>query len=300
MRLRGSSRGRPHGDDGNGGVLVAVTKLISLAEATELVGDGCSLGIGGVLARRKPIAFLASLVAARRRRLRLVSFLAGLDVDLLVAAAAVIEVRSGYVGFEQLGFAPSFERAVDAEEVRALEYSEMLFTAGLRASGAGLPFMPTRGAAGSDLLDELGLRSVQCPYTGERVTAVPALAPEVCVIHADAADQRGNVALPAVRDFLFDSDALLARASGAVIVTAERIVATDALRGNGALLFSYEVDAVVQRRMGPGRPGSPAATSRTRRGSRRIWRRRGQIQRRPPPRSRPRFARHDARASGDR
>ncbi len=238
---------------------MAVSKLISLAEATDLVADGCTLGIGGVLARRKPIALLSSLLAARRRRLRLVSFLAGLDVDLLVAAAAVTEVRSGYVGFEQLGFAPAFERAVDAQEVRALEYSEMLFTAGLRAAGAGLPFMPTRGAAGSDLLDELGLRSVQCPYSGERVTAVPALAPDVCVIHADAADQRGNVALPAVRDFLFDSDALLARASRAVIVSAERIVATDALRGNGALLFSYEVDAVVHAPHGAWPTGVPGS-----------------------------------------
>ncbi len=249
--------------------VVTGSKLISLAEAAALVGDGCRLGIGGVLTRRKPIALLAA-VAERVASgtgggpvgLEIVSFLAGLDVDLLVAAGVAAEVRSGYVGFEQLGFAPAFSLAVEGGALRAHEYSEMLFTAGLRAAGAGLPFMPTRGATGSALLGELGLQTVRCPYSGEDVTAVPALAPDVTVIHADAADAQGNVALPAVRDFLFDSDALLARASSSVIVSAERIVETAELRGQGALLFSYEVDAVVHAPGGAwptALPGSYAA-----------------------------------------
>lgn len=227
--------------------------MISLEAAAELVPDGASVGIGGVLLRRKPIALL-SLLAAQRRELRLYSFLAGLDIDLLIAAGAVAEVHAGYVGFEQWGFAPAYERAVDAGRIRAAEYSEMLFTAGLRASAAGLPFLPTRGARGSDLVAELGFEEVACPYSGERLTAVPAMRPDVCLIHADAADTSGNVALPAVRDFLYDADALLARASGTVIVTVERLVSTDELRGHGALLFSYEVDAVVPA-PGGARPG---------------------------------------------
>ena len=66
------------------------------------------------------------------------------------------------------------------------------------------------------------------------------------MIHAEAADERGNVIAPSTRDFLFDADATLARASATVIVTAERIVPTSEIRDGGALLFSYEVDAVVE------------------------------------------------------
>jgi glutaconate CoA-transferase subunit A len=220
--------------------------VISLTDATGLVDDGGSLALGGVLLRRKPIAFLAALADAGRRELRLYSFLASLDVELLVARGAAAEVHAGYVGFEQLGFAPAYGRAVDSGEVRAFEYSELLFVSGLRASGAGLPFFPTRGAIGSDILPELGVEEITCPYTGELLLAAPALRPDVCVIHAEAADGQGNVMAPSTRDFLFDSDATLARAAARVIVTTERIVPTAEIRDGDALLFSYEVDAVVE------------------------------------------------------
>jgi glutaconate CoA-transferase subunit A len=225
---------------------VTASKLTSLDGAVELVQDGALLGIGGVLLRRKPIAFLSALAAAGRASLRLATFLASLDVDLLVARGAVAEVHAGYVGFEQLGFAPAFGTAVAAGEVRALEYSELLFVSGLRASLAGLPFLPTRGAQGSDLVAELGVREIACPYTGERLLAAPALRPDVTVIHAEAADERGNVLAPTTKDFLFDADANIARAADAVVVTAERIVPTEEIRRGGALLFSYEVTAVVE------------------------------------------------------
>lgn len=220
-------------------------KVIGLDAAVGLVGDGARLGIGGVLLRRKPIAFLDALADAGCRDLRLYSFLASLDVELLVRRGAVAEVHAGYVGFEQLGFAPAYAAAVADGSVRAVEYSELVFVAGLRASLAGLPFMPTRGATGSDLVPELGLERVSCPYTGESLIAAPALRPDVCVLHAEAADDRGNVLAPATRDFLFDADQTLARASERVVVTVERVVPTREIRGR-ALLFSYEVDAVVE------------------------------------------------------
>jgi glutaconate CoA-transferase subunit A len=225
---------------------VASTKVISLDAATGLVADGARLAVGGILLRRKPVAFLSALAAAGRRDLRVYSFLASLDVELLVARGAVAEVHAGYVGFEQLGFAPAFGRAVAAGDVRAFEYSELVFVSGLRASLAGLPFLPTRGARGSDLVEELGLQELACPYTGERLLAAPAIRPDVCVIHAEAADEQGNVMAPSTHDFLFDADATLARASETVIVTTERVVSTEELRRGGALLFSFEVDAVVE------------------------------------------------------
>jgi glutaconate CoA-transferase subunit A len=224
---------------------VARSKVISRSDALELVPDGARIAVGGTLLRRKPVAFLTALALAGRRDLRLYSFLASLDVELLVALGAASAVHSGYVGFEQLGFAPAFRAAADAGTIEAYEYSELLFTTGLRASVAGLPFLPTRGAAGSDLIAELGLRTVTCPYTGEDLTAVPALRPDVCVLHAEAADANGTIAAPSTRDFLFDADALLARASERVIVTVERIATEQEVRDAGALVYGFEVEAVV-------------------------------------------------------
>lgn len=222
------------------------SKLIPLDEAVTLVDDGASLALGGVLLRRKPMAFLAALADAGRRDLRLYCFLASIDVEYLVARGAVAETHTGYVGFEQLGFAPAYGAAVNGGGVRPFEYSELLFVAGLRAAGSGVPFLPIRGAIGSDLVPELGLRETACPYTGEALLAAPAMRPEVCVIHAEAADERGNVISPSTHDFLFDTDAALARAADRVIVTAERIVPTAEIRRREALLFSFEVDAVVE------------------------------------------------------
>ncbi len=233
------------------------SKQIDLAEAVGLVHDGASLGLGGVLLRRKPMAFVDALADAGRRGLRLYCFLASLDVELLVARGCVAETHTGYVGFEQLGFAPSYGRATTDGTVVPFEYSELLFVAGLRAAGSGVPFLPIRGALGSDLVPELGLRETICPYTGEVLLAAPAISPDVVVIHAEAADTAGNVLAPSTHDFLYDADAALARAAERVIVTTERIVHTNEIRGRDALLFSFEVDAVVEAPRGAWPTGVP-------------------------------------------
>ena len=218
-------------------------KQLSLDEAVDLVVDGCALGIGGVLLKRKPMGFLAATARAGRRRLTAVTFLGSLDVELLAGAGAIDEFRGGYVGFEHLGFAPAFSAAVAAGSIRYLEYSEFLFVSGLRAAAAGLPFLPSKGGAGSALIQELGLVDVIDPYTGTPVLAIPAISPDVTVIHAEVADRRGNVGRPQSVDFLSDFDVNLARASRSVVVTAERVV--DHIDGPAAL-FAHEVSAVVE------------------------------------------------------
>lgn len=229
---------------------------LPLARALELVPDGATLGIGGVLLKRKPMRFLAALVEAGRADLVAVTFLGSLDVEMLATAGALAEVRSGYVGFEHLGFAPAFSQAVEAGTVRYVEYSELLFVSGLRAAAAGLPFLPSLGGMGSALPGELGLVEITDPYTGAPVLAVPALAPDVSVIHAEVADRHGNVGQAVSVDFLSDFDLILARASKALIVTVERLV--DTLEGPAAL-FAHEVTAVVEVPGGARPTGVPGA-----------------------------------------
>jgi glutaconate CoA-transferase subunit A len=221
-----------------------MSSVKTLDEVVAEIPDGASVGLGGVLLKRKPMAAVAALVHSGRRDLRVFTFLGSVDVEALVSAGAVSEVHGGYVGFEQLGFAPAAKAAFEDGSVAFHEYSEFLFVAGLRASLAGLPFMPAKGGAGSDLVEELGFVEIADPYTGIPVLAVPALRPDVTFIHADAADEEGNVAAPAAPDFLWDFDANIARAAERVIVTVERLVSRATVAAN-AMLYAHEVDAVV-------------------------------------------------------
>ncbi len=216
---------------------------VSLAEAAELVADGDAVGTGGALTARKPVALLDA-VARRRRGLALWTLLGSLDAELLAARGALAEAHAIYVGFEQLGAAPAFEAAVGAGRVRFGEHSELAFVGGLRAAVAGLPFMPSRGLAGSGVAADLGLRRVDCPYSGERLYALPAIRPDVALIHAEAVDRDGNVLGPAEPYFLHDYDATIARAARRVVVSAERVAASQEAR-RPVLLFAHEVDAIV-------------------------------------------------------
>lgn len=223
------------------------TKVMSLATAVGMIDDGMALAAGGVLLHNKPLRFLDAVGRAGRRGLRYHTFLGSLDVEVLIARGAVEELHAGYVGFEELGFAPLYQAAVRDESVRVVEYTEYLFMAGIRAAGAGLPFMPTKGGMGSDVAAELGFIEIEDPYSGSPVLAVPAFHPDVSVIHARLADSLGNIAAPPDRTFLWDYDVNVSRAARRVIVTAEEVAdpADFRARAGDVLLYGHEVDAVV-------------------------------------------------------
>ena len=219
---------------------------MGIADALALVPDGCELGVGGILMTRKPVALLDA-IGRSRRGLTLSTLLGSLDAEILAAHNALSGAKTIYVGFEQLGSAPAYEQGVARGEIAAAAYSELLFIGGLRASIAGLPFLPTRGAEGSDVAAELKVQTVTCPYTGEQLLAARAVRPDVAILHAEAADNHGNVLGSAERDFLFDFDANIARAAVRVVASVERVAGAEEMRRRrrDVLLFGHEVDAVV-------------------------------------------------------
>jgi glutaconate CoA-transferase subunit A len=219
-----------------------MTKLTTLDAALAVVTDGASVGMGGVLGRRRPLAAAAALAAAGRRRLHVYSFLAGAETELLVDAGCLATLTSGYLD----PAAPRLPDLLAARGVRWNLVSEHVFVGGLRAAAAGLPFWPTLGAAGSDLVGELGLREVICPYTGRPVLAVPATPLDVAVVRADAATAGRAVLAPAEREFLDDADVGLARAARHVVVTVDRLASDgEAAGGRHTVLAPFEVDALV-------------------------------------------------------
>lgn len=220
----------------------AADKVITAEQFVSLVPHDAFLAIGGVLLRRKPMRLIELLCADDRPPLRIASFLGSLDVEWLAVHQRISSLTTGYVGMETLGPAPAWSDALEKRQATMRESSELMFVSGLRASAAGLPFMPSRGAQGSDLATEANLEHVVCPYTGQVLWAMPALRPDVAVIHTEQADRFGNVDRPSEQDFLWDTDLLLARAAKTVIVSVERIVPTADLIH--PVLFAHEVHHV--------------------------------------------------------
>ncbi len=202
-----------------------MSKLTSLTEAAALVANGASLALGGVTLYRRPMAFAMALLARYLRSgdpsdLSLLCYTAGIESDLLVGAGMVGCVRTCYFGLEAFGLAPQFTRGASQGHFQILEETEASLAYGLRATLAGVGFMPSMAWQGTELLKlRPDVKQVTDPYTGESLTAFPAITCDVAVIHALQADPDGNADIG--QNWGVDRE--LALAAGTVIVTAEQI-----------------------------------------------------------------------------
>lgn len=219
-------------------------KRVSLADAISLVSDGVMVALGGGLCARLPMALVRELIRQGRRGLHLIGSAHSIDVDLLVATGAVRRCEESYVGFEQdLGLAPSYRSAAEAGTIEVAESCCATILAQLRAAEMGLPFLPVRGVRGSDigrLHPEYA--EITCPFTGETLVAVPALRPDVALLHAPAGDRYGNLHLeqPYVLDERFAS------ASRLVVATVDELVSTEEVVRSGVTIPAHLVAAVAE------------------------------------------------------
>lgn len=194
--------------------------MATLAEAAATVTDGDIVAFGGKTLHRTPSAFARELIRQEVSDLTLVGVASSIDIDILCGAGCVSEVHFGYVGFEQFGLAPNFRRAVETGGISAREGTCYTVATVLRGAKQGVPFMPVRGLAGSDLVSARDdFTQVADPFTGEETTLVRTITPDVGVIHTTSADQRGNARFHGA-DL---TEGLVARAARRTIVTTERI-----------------------------------------------------------------------------
>jgi glutaconate CoA-transferase, subunit A len=219
-------------------------KRASLAEAISLVGDGAMVALGGGLCARLPMAMVRELIRQGRRGLHLIGSAHSIDVDLLVGAGAVRRCEESYVCFEQdLGLAPGYRRAAEAGTIDVAESCCATILAQLRAAEMGLPFLPVRGVRGSDIRRlHPEYAEITCPFTGEILVAVPALRPDVALLHAPAGDRYGNLHLeqPYVLDERFAS------ASRLVVATVDELVSTEEVVRSGVTIPAHLVAAVTE------------------------------------------------------
>ncbi|MCS6907090.1 MAG: malonate decarboxylase subunit alpha [Anaerolineales bacterium] len=203
-----------------------VAQRISLDEAASLVPSGVMLALGGMTLYRRPVAFVRQLIYQARHRspiegLTLLAFTAGFESDLLVGARMVETVRTCYFGFEIFGFAPMFTYYAHQGLLKIVEETEASIAFGLRAQMAGVGFMPSLAWIGTDLPKlRPDVKTVIDPYTGEELTAFPAIEPDIAVLHALRADRDGNVLIGKNKGI----DEELALTAKTVIVTTEEIV----------------------------------------------------------------------------
>jgi glutaconate CoA-transferase, subunit A len=203
-------------------------KRIPIAHFIELVSGGGVIAFGGGGLQRKPMLAASAIGRSGLENLEIVSFLGGPEVDLLIGLGKVRRLLFAFVGFDALGLAPRFRVARESGALEIVEYSEGLMLAALEAAAKRLPFLPSRFGLGTDLFTTrtCPLKTFHCPVSGELLVAVPALAPDFAVIHANEADRHGNAL---IHGDVF-ADVLLAQSSNCVVVTAERVV--DRLSGD--------------------------------------------------------------------
>jgi glutaconate CoA-transferase subunit A len=203
-----------------------MNKLVSMEQAVELVSSGGTLGLGGMTLYRRPVAFVRVLLKSDVTNLTLISLTCGFESDLLVGAGRVACVRTCYFGLESFGLAPMFTQRATAGEVKVIEETEASLAFGLRATLAGVGFMPSTAWQGTDLFRARpDVKTVKDPYSGQKYTAFPALKADVMVIHAQVADRLGNA--KAIGNQALDKE--LGLAAKLVIVTADEVV--DKLEG---------------------------------------------------------------------
>lgn len=224
---------------------MASTKLRSLERcAAEEVADGDIVFLGG-FGHAIPFALGHELIRAGRRRLTICRSGADILADQLIAAGCVDKVIFGWIGNPDIGLSHAFRRAVEDGSIEWEEWTNWSMALRFQAAALGVPFLPARVLLAGDIPAELpDLRTVACPYTGEVLSAVPALAPDVAILHAQRADEDGNTQLWGV----VGDTAAGALASDRVVVTVEEIVDRSVIRDspNRTVVPGHRVTAVAE------------------------------------------------------
>ena len=218
-------------DDARGGGATAERRPVLVDEARlgEWLTSGMCVALGGLATACHAMVAVRHIVRRGLRDLTVVgSAVGGLDVDLLVGAGCVRKVVSPYVGAEALApIGPFFRAAAERGEIEVWECDEGQYYAGLQAAGQMLPFMPCLGGVGTSF-PELNpdLKVFADPVAGRTLIAVPAIEPDVALLHAACADPYGNVQFVGTGY----ADRLLWRAATRTLVQVERVVSNEEIR----------------------------------------------------------------------
>lgn len=218
---------------------------LSLAEAIEnWVSDGTSIALEG-FTHLIPFAAGHEIIRQRRRDLHLIRMTPDLIYDQMIGMGCARKLTFSWGGNPGVGSLHRFRDAVEHQWPHALELDEHSHAGMATAFCAGasrLPFGILRGYVGTDLpARNANIRTVTCPFTGESIAAVPAINPDVTILHAQRADREGNVAIEGILGAAREA----ALAAQTLIVTVEDIVEQLPPAMNAIVLPHWIVSTVV-------------------------------------------------------
>jgi glutaconate CoA-transferase subunit A len=217
-------------------------EIVSLHDAVaEIVNDGDTIALEG-FTHLIPVAAGQEIIRQRKRDLTLVRMTPDIVYDQLIGAGCARKLIFSWGGNPGVGSLHRFRKAIQSERLEIEEHSHAGMANRYVAAASGLPFAVLRGYNGTSLPEHTDtIKPIACPFTGELLTAVPALDLDVAVIHAQQADRRGNVQLWGLTGI--QKEAVLgARRS---LVTVEEIVDELEPKPNGVVLPRWVVTKVA-------------------------------------------------------
>jgi glutaconate CoA-transferase subunit A len=225
-------------------------KVRSLADAvSENVRDGNIVFVGG-FGQGVPFALGREIIRQGRRNLTLCRTGADILFDQMIAGGCVRSVIVGWIGNPGVGLSHVLRRALSAGSLEIEETSDFGLLLRLHAAALGIPYIPTRSLTAGDIPTQAlaSHKAIQCPFTGDKLICLPALAPDVAIVHAHRADCHGNVQMSGILGDTLEG----ANASSRVICTVEEIVTPEAIKAQPeqTILPASKVMAVCHAPMG--------------------------------------------------
>lgn len=209
-----------------------------------LVGSGDVIGVGGHHFARLPIALLRAIAGSDIKDLRYVCWAGGLPLELLLEADAVAEIDLCFSSLDIFGLPPRFRAVAETNAVPVRDWTALAMIQALRAAQQNLPSMPFQLPQGSEMMARVpGASAALDPIARTETGFIPPLRLDTLVVHAQRADESGNVQIigPRALDFA------MAGAARQVLVTVEEIVPVGALRQDGrqSILTRNQVSAIA-------------------------------------------------------
>jgi glutaconate CoA-transferase subunit A len=234
-----------------------MSKVVSMKEAiSRHVSDGALLYLGGYVCR-PPSAAIHEIIRQGIKDLTVTRSNAADDFDMLIGAGAVRRFIATFLSLGVYGLGRCYRRSLEKgipHKIEVAEYTNLSLPLMLLAGAMGMPFVPTADMAGSDLLEvrsfmgENKCRRIDSPFDGRPTLLVPALNPDVGIIHVQQADEEGNAQIWGI-----GGDCQVgAMASRKVIVTCERIVSRETIGKDPSrtIVPAFKVAAVVEEPFG--------------------------------------------------
>ncbi len=223
-----------------------VNKVTTVEQAVkEYIHDGDYLAVGGFGGVRIPTSLIHEVIRQNRKNLGFSGHVATHDCQLLSAGNCFNRCDAAYVvGLEARGLSKVSRKVFESGNLKVTEWSNAALAWRLKAAAMGLPYLPSRVMLGTDTFKYSAAKEVECPFTGQKLAALPALYPDVAFIHVHRADIYGNCQI----DGILVADDDIAKASKRVVITTEKLISNEDIRrepGKTVIPF-WCVDAVIE------------------------------------------------------